>query len=52
MTIKGRASEIEVLKQTPHSMFWDFDAIGYICMGIASVFVLPLFNKQGFDKWV
>ena len=33
-------------------MFWDFDAIGYIAMGLASIFVLPLFKKQGFDKWV
>ena len=52
MTLKGTADGIEVLRQTPHSMFWDFDAIGYICMGLASVFVLPIFEKQGFDKWV
>ena len=52
MTLKGTADGIEVLRQTPHSMFWDFDAIGYICMGLASIFVLPLFKKQGFDKWV
>ena len=52
MTLEGIADQIEVLKQTPHSMFWDFDAIGYICMGLASVFVLPLFKKQGFEKWV
>ncbi|MGB3151935.1 MAG: hypothetical protein WBB27_14855 [Maribacter sp.] len=52
MTLKGTTDGIEVLKQTPHSMFWDYDAIGYICMGLASVFVLPLFKKEGFDKWV
>ena len=52
MTLKGTADGIEVLRQTPHSMFWDYDAIGYICMGLASVFVLPIFEKQGFDKWV
>lgn len=52
MTLKGTADGIEVLRQTPHSMFWDYDAIGYICMGVASVLVLPLFKKQGFDKWV
>lgn len=52
MTLKGTADGIGVLRQTPHSMFWDFDAIGYICMGLASVFVLPLFKEQGFDKWV
>lgn len=51
-TLKGEAEEITVLVQYPHSMFWDFDAIGYICMGIASIFVLPLFKKQGFEQWV
>lgn len=52
MTLNGTSDQIEILKQTPHSMFWDFDAIGYICMGFASLFVLPIFKKEGFDKWV
>jgi len=52
MSLKGSVDQIEVLRQTPHSMFWDFDAIGYICMGLASVFVVQLFKKQGFEKWV
>lgn len=52
MTLKGEAAGIAVLVQYPHSLFWDFDAIGYICMGLASVFVLPIFKKEGFDKWV
>lgn len=52
MTLNGMANQIEILKQTPHSMFWDFDAIGYICMGLASLFVLPIFKRKGFDKWV
>ncbi|WP_081211521.1 hypothetical protein [Salegentibacter sediminis] len=51
-TLQGRADQIEVLVQYPHSLFWNFDAIGYIAMGIASFFVLPLFKKQRFDKWV
>jgi hypothetical protein len=52
MTLKGSSYPIEVLKQTPHSMFWDFDAIGYICMGLASLMVLPIFKNPGFEKWV
>ncbi len=52
MTLKGEADQIAVLVQYPHSLFWDFDAIGYICMGLASVFVLPLFKRQGFDRWI
>ena len=35
MQLKGALQEVQVLKQTPHSLFWDFDAIGYICMGFA-----------------
>jgi hypothetical protein len=52
MTLKGSAEEIRVLNQTPHSLFWDFDAIGYICMGLATLFAVPVFEKQGFQKWV
>jgi hypothetical protein len=52
MTLKGAADEIRVLKQSPHSLFWDFDAIGYISMGLATLFAVPVFEKQGFQKWV
>lgn len=52
MTLKGNAGEIRLLMQTPHSMFWDFDAAGYIFMGLATLFAVPVFRKQGFQKWV
>jgi len=52
MTLKGASDEIRILNQTPHSLFWDFDAIGYICMGLATLFAVPVFEKQGFQKWV
>ncbi|MEO5945054.1 MAG: hypothetical protein ABIP30_00605 [Ferruginibacter sp.] len=52
MQLKGALQEVKVLKQTPHSLFWDFDAIGYICMGFATLFAIPVFEKQGFQKWV
>jgi hypothetical protein len=29
MTLQGASDEIVILKQTPHSLFWDFDAITY-----------------------
>jgi hypothetical protein len=51
-TLKGTDEEIQLLKQTPHSLFWDFDAIGYIFMGLATLFAVPIFKKQGFQKWV
>ncbi len=52
MTIRGSADEIRILRQTPHSLFWDFDAIGYIFMGLATLFAVPVFKKQGFQRWV
>jgi hypothetical protein len=52
MTLKGNAEEIGVLIQTPHSLFWDFDALGYIFMGLATLFAVPVFSRTGFQKWV
>lgn len=51
-TLQGTAEEIQLLRQTPHSLFWDFDAIGYIFMGLATLIAIPLFEKYGFQKWV
>jgi hypothetical protein len=52
MTHKGLSDQIRLLVQTPHSLFWDFDAIGYICMGLATLLAIPVFEKKGFQKWV
>ena len=52
MTLKGSLDEVRILQQTPHSLFWDFDALGYIFMGLATFFAIPVFNKSGFQKWV
>ena len=52
MKLQGRLDEIRVLEQTPHSLFWDFDALGYIFMGMASLIAVPVFEKRGFQKWV
>ena len=52
MTARGMAGSIAVLRQTPHSLFWDFDAMGYIAMGLASLFAVPVFEKRGFQRWV
>src|SRR5687768_5508137 len=30
MKLKGASDEIRILEQTPHSLFWNFDALGYI----------------------
>ena len=33
---------IIILEQTPHSMFWNYDAIGYLSMGMATLFAIPM----------
>lgn len=48
--VNGTDGGIRVLDQTPHSLFWDFDALGYIFMGLAMGLALPAFEKE--DKWV
>ncbi len=50
--LAGSAEEIRILEQTPHSMFWDFDALGYIFMGLAMLIAVPVFEKNGYQKWV
>jgi hypothetical protein len=52
MKLKGTVDEIRILEQTPHSLFWDFDALGYIFMGLATLAAIPVFSKQGIQKWV
>ena len=51
-TLRGNAADIRILQQTPHSLFWDFDAIGYIFMGLATLSAVPIFEKKGYQNWV
>jgi len=41
-----------VLVQTPHSLFWTVDALGYIALGLATLFAVPVFAKHGLQKWL
>ena len=50
--LRGTAEAIRVLEQTPHSLFWDYDAVGYISMGLASLFAVPAVGSAGFERWV
>jgi len=50
--IHSASEVILILEQTPHSMFWNYDAIGYIAMGMATLFAIPALSKTGFEKWV
>lgn len=51
-SLQGALDEIRVLDQTPHSLFWDVDALGYIFMGLATLFAVPVFAKTGLQKWL
>ena len=48
---RGTLDEIRILEQTPHSLFWDVDALGYICLGFATLFGSFVFSTYGVEKW-
>jgi len=50
--LNGARETIRVLEQTPHSLFWDYDAIGYIAMGLATLVAIPALDTVGFERWV
>lgn len=50
--LQGASEAIRVLEQTPHSMFWNYDAVGYVSMGLACLVVLPAVDRHGFERWV
>ena len=50
--LRGASEAIRVLEQTPHSLFWDYDAVGYIAMGLACLLAVPAVNGVGFERWV
>lgn len=50
--IRGASDTIRILEQTPHSLFWDYDAVGYVSMGLASLLAVPAVSNVGFERWV
>lgn len=51
LSLRGRLNEVAVLDQTPHSLFWDVDALGYIFLGLATLLASFVFSGQGPEKW-
>jgi hypothetical protein len=45
-------TSLDLLDQTPHSLCWTLDALGYIFMGLAMLFAFPIFEKQGLQNWL
>ena len=50
--LQGTLSQISVLNQTPHSFFWDLDALGYIFQSLAFLITYPAFGKRGLENWL
>ncbi len=50
--LSGTSEAIRVLEQTPHSLFWDYDAVGYVAMGLACLLAVPAVERVGFERWV
>ena len=50
--LTGGFEATRVLQQAPHSLFWDYDAVGYISMGLATLVAVPALKKVGFERWV
>jgi hypothetical protein len=50
--LRGAPEAVHILEQTPHSLFWDYDAVGYISMGLATLVAVPALSKVGFERWV
>jgi hypothetical protein len=49
---EGTLGPLTLLNQTPHSLFWDVDALGYIFLSLATLFAFPVFEKRGLQLWV
>jgi hypothetical protein len=51
MTLRGALDQVRMLDQTPHSLFWDVDALGYIFLGLATLLAVPAFERKGLELW-
>jgi len=49
---QGTLGPLSILNQTPHSLFWDIDGLGYIFLNLATLFAFPVFEKRGLENWV
>jgi heme/copper-type cytochrome/quinol oxidase subunit 4 len=52
LKVTGASETVRILEQTPHSLFWDYDAVGYISMGLATLVAVPALSSTGFERWV
>jgi hypothetical protein len=48
--LHGFGDTVRLLDQTPHSLFWDFDAIAYIAMGFATLMIIPVLGNRRIER--
>ncbi len=46
----GTANYVVQLEPTPHSLFWDFDAVAYMMMGLAALVIIPALGRKGVER--
>jgi hypothetical protein len=49
---QGTIGSLSLLNQTPHSLFWDVDGLGYIFLNLATLLAVPALEKHGAQRWV
>lgn len=48
--LRGAGDMVRVLDQTPHSLFWDFDALAYLSMGLATLVLIPALGNTAAER--
>jgi hypothetical protein len=48
--VQGTLGDVRLLDQTPHSLFWDVDALGYIFLGLSTLFAAFAFDAN--ERWL
>jgi hypothetical protein len=49
---QGTQGPLALLNQTPHSLFWDVDALGYVFLSLATLAASCVFSVHGLERWV
>ncbi|PZR25538.1 MAG: hypothetical protein DI535_17790 [Citrobacter freundii] len=48
----AKDSRLDILRMSPHSLFWTLDALAYLCMGIAVLFLVPALKDIDTARWL
>jgi hypothetical protein len=50
LALRGNANPLFAVER--YSLFWSLDGLGYVCMGLSTLLAVPVFARQGFQRWV